>query len=145
MKLSSMKKEQLELLTKIDLTKLILEDSKKAMTTAELFKEIIRLLELPASTFENKVADYYTALSTDKNFVLLDDGKWDLRSHHKSDKVIVMDDEDDEEELDAEDEIEQEEEDDLSNVYSEDDDFGDDSDDDDFKNLVVVDEDELEM
>jgi DNA-directed RNA polymerase delta subunit len=145
MKLSSMKKEQLELLTKIDLTKLILEDSKKAMTTAELFKEIIRLLELPASTFENKVADYYTALSTDKNFVLLDDGKWDLRSHHKSDKVIVMDDEDDEEELDTEDEIEQEEEDDLSNIYSEDDDFGDDSDDDDFKNLVVVDEDELEM
>ena len=133
MKLSSMKKEQLELLTKIDLTKLILEDSKKAMTTAELFKEIIRLLELPASTFENKVA------------VLLDDGKWDLRSHHKSDKVIVMDDEDDEEELDTEDEIEQEEEDDLSNIYSEDDDFGDDSDDDDFKNLVVVDEDELEM
>ena len=109
MKLSSMKKEQLELLTKIDLTKLILEDSKKTMTTAELFKEIIRLLELPASTFENKVADYYTALSTDKNFVLLDDGKWDLRSHHKSDKVIVMDDEDDEEELDTEDEIEQEE------------------------------------
>lgn len=145
MKLSSMKKEQLELLTKIDLTKLILEDSKKTMTTAELFKEIIRLLELPASTFENKVADYYTALSTDKNFVLLDDGKWDLRSHHKSDKVIVMDDEEDEEELDTEDEIEQEEEDDLSNVYSEDDDFGDDSDDDDFKNLVVVDEDELEM
>lgn len=145
MKLSSMKKEQLELLTKIDLTKLILEDSKKAMTTAELFKEIIRLLELPESTFENKVADYYTALSTDKNFILLDDGKWDLRSHHKSDKVIVMDDEDDEEELDTEDEIEQEEEDDLSNVYSEDDDFGDDSDDDDFKNLVVVDEDELEM
>ena len=145
MKLSSMKKEQLDLLTKIDLTKLILEDSKKTMTTAELFKEIIRLLELPASTFENKVADYYTALSTDKNFILLDDGKWDLRSHHKSDKVIVMDDEDDEEELDTEDEIEQEEEDDLSNVYSEDDDFGDDSDDDDFKNLVVVDEDELEM
>ena len=145
MKLSSMKKEQLELLTKIDLTKLILEDSKKTMTTAELFKEIIRLLELPASTFENKVADYYTALSTDKNFILLDDGKWDLRSHHKSDKVIVMDDEDDEEELDTEDEIEQEEEDDLSNVYSEDDDFGDDSDDDDFKNLVVVDEDELEL
>lgn len=145
MKLSSMKKEQLELLTKIDLTKLILEDSKKTMTTAELFKEIIRLLELPASTFENKVADYYTALSTDKNFILLDDGKWDLRSHHKSDKVIVMDDEDDEEELDTEDEIEQEEEDDLSNVYNEDDDFGDDSDDDDFKNLVVVDEDELEM
>ena len=141
MKLSSMKKEQLELLTKIDLTKLILEDSKKTMTTAELFKEIIRLLELPASTFENKVADYYTALSTDKNFILLDDGKWDLRSHHKSDKVIVMDDEDDEEELDTEDEIEQEEDDDLSNVYSEDDDFGDD----DFKNLVVVDEDELEM
>lgn len=145
MKLSSMKKEQLELLTKIDLTKLILEDSKKAMTTAELFKEIIRLLELPASTFENKVADYYTALSTDKNFILLDDGKWDLRNHHKSDKVIVMDEEDDEEELDTEDEIEQEEEDDLSSVYSEDDDFGDDSDDDDFKNLVVVDEDELEM
>ena len=42
------------------------------------------------STFENKVADFYTSLSTDKRFILLDNGKWDLRSNHTSDKIIKV-------------------------------------------------------
>ena len=44
MSLSKMKKEDLELLSNKDITNLILEESKKPINTAELFKKIISLL-----------------------------------------------------------------------------------------------------
>ena len=53
-------KEDLELLSNKDITNLILEESKKPINTAELFKKIISLLELPDSIFETKIGDYYT-------------------------------------------------------------------------------------
>ena len=77
-----LKKEELELLSNKDIAELILENSKKTINTADLFKKIIKLLELPESTFEAKIADFYTALATDKIFILLNNGKWDLRSKH---------------------------------------------------------------
>ena len=82
------KKDELELLSNKDIAALILEDRNKTFNTADLFKKIIKLLELPESVFEAKIADFYTALSTDKRFILLDNGKWDLRSNHTSDKVL---------------------------------------------------------
>ena len=109
MSLSKMKKEDLELLSNKDITNLILEENKKPLNTAELFKKIIKLLELPDSVFESKIGDYYTALSTDKRFILLDDGTWDLRSRHKFDEVhidmndIYADDEEDASEEDSDD------------------------------------------
>ena len=135
-------KEELELLSNKDITNLLLEEKGK-QKTADLFKKIIKLLELPESTFDEKIGDYYTSLTTDKRFILLDDGKWDLRSRHTSDKVIkVMDDEDEEEE--EEEEIEETEEDtqDYDSIDSDEDDL--DDDDDDLKDLVILDEDELE-
>ena len=101
MSLKTMKKEDLELMNNKDITYLILEERKRTLNTADLFKKIIKLLDLPESTFENKIADYYTALSTDKRFILLENGTWDLRNRQKSDKVIkaVVDDEEDEDEL----------------------------------------------
>lgn len=148
MSLKKMKKEDLELLSNKDIAKLILEDSKKTINTADLFKKIIKLLELPESTFESKIADFYTALATDKRFILLDSGKWDLRSNHTSDKLIkVSEDEDEEDEDDEDDEIEEKPEEEI-----EEDSF-DDTDDSDYdedaneelKDLVVIDEDELEL
>ena len=135
------KKEELELLSNKDITNLLLEEKGK-QKTADLFKKIIKLLELPESTFDQKIGDYYTSLTTDKRFILLEDGKWDLRSRHTSDKVIkVMDEEDDEED----EETEEEEEvvtDDYDSIDSDEDDL--DDDDDDLKDLVILDEDELE-
>ena len=98
MSLSKLTKEELELLSNKDITNLILEESNKSMNTADLFKKIIELLELPKSIFETKIADYYTALSTDKRFILLEDGTWDLRSRHTSDKIVKVTDEEEEEE-----------------------------------------------
>ena len=145
MKVDKMSKDELELLSNKDITNLILEESKKPINTKNLFEKIIKLLELPESTLQNKIGDYYTALSTDKRFILLEDGCWDLRSRYTSDKVIksTNDDED-------EDEFEEEPEEDITDELEEDDysdnddSFGDDTDDD-YKDLVVMDEDELEL
>lgn len=148
MTVDKMKKEDLELLSNKDITKLILEESKKPLNTADLFKKIIKLLELPDSVFETKIGDYYTALSTDKRFILLEDGCWDLRNRHTSDKVIkstLTDEEDDDDELeDAEDDIivDDNVEDDYSD--NDDDNYNNESDDD-LKDLVVLDEEDMEL
>ena len=130
MSLKKMTKDDLELLSNKDITNLILEESKKSINTADLFKKIIKLLELPESTFENKIADYYTALATDKRFILLEDGTWDLRSRHTSDKVIKETEEEPIEE-DSFDDTDDEEYDEATNEE--------------LKDLVVIDEDELEL
>lgn len=143
--LNKMTKEELELLSNKDITNIILEESKQSLNTAELFKRIIKLLDLPEKTFETKIADYYTALSTDKRFILLEDGSWDLRSRHTSDKVVKVTDEEDDEDIE---ESKEENEPDIDNEDSyddtEDDDYSEDTNDE-LKDLVVIDEDELEL
>ena len=144
-----MKKDELELLSNKDIAALILEDGKKPFNTADLFKKISKLLELPESSFEAKIADFYTALATDKRFILLDNGKWDLRNNHTSDKVLKIKIDDDEE-----DEEEEKEEDEEENSYDDiEEDSYDDTEDEEYdeetneelKDLVVIDEDELEL
>lgn len=144
MSIKNMTKEDLELLSNKDITNLLLEE-KGRQTTPYLFKKIINLLELPESTFDKKIGDYYTSLTTDKRFILLEDGTWDLRNRHTSDKVIkVMDEEDDEEELEEETEEEfEEEQEDFDSALNDEDDL--DDEDDDLKDLVVLDEDEMEI
>ena len=147
MSLKKMKKEELELLSNKDIACLILDEGKKSMNTAELFKQIISLLELPESTFENKIADFYTALSTDKRFILLKDGTWDLRNHHTSDKVIKVTEEDDDEEELQEEKEETEDEEDLDEDNYDDqepEDYDEDTNEE-LKDLVILDEDELEL
>ena len=144
MNLKTMKKEELELLSNKDIAYMILEESNKKINTADLFKKIIKLLELPNSVFESKIADFYTALSTDKRFILLDNGKWDLRNNHTSDKVIkISDDEEDDEEEEMENDKQEEiEEDSFDDTENED---YDDETNEELKDLVVIDEDELEL
>ena len=148
MSIKNMKKEELELLSNKDIAMMILDEGKKKMNTADLFKKIIKLLELPESTFENKIADFYTALSTDKRFILLDNGKWDLRSNHTSDKVIkITDDEDEEEDEEETEDADKPEDDELDEDNyddTEDEDYDEDTNEE-LKDLVVIDEDELEL
>ncbi len=145
MNIFKMPKDELESLSNKDITFYLLEQSKKSINTADLFNEIIKLLELPKKTFDEKIGEYYTSLSTDKRFILLPDGTWDLRSRHTSDKVIkVVDNDEDEEDLEDskdKDEIEDIEED----SYDDTDDDEYDNTDEDLKDLVVIDDDELEL
>ena len=145
MSLSKMKKEDLELLSNKDITNLILEENKKPLNTAELFKKIIKLLELPDSVFESKIGDYYTALSTDKRFILLDDGTWDLRSRHTSDKIVKITDEEEEEEDSDSDSDKEEVEDIEEDNYDDTEEEYDEDATEELKDLVVIDEDELEL
>ncbi len=147
MSLDKMKKEDLELLSYKEITSLILEE-KGAMNTLDLFTKIVELLELPKSTIEKKIGDYYTTLTTDKNFLLLDDGKWDLRKNHTSDKVVKAQEQDDDEEEEDDEETDNkvdlmEDEEDFDNQISDEDEF--DDGDDDLKDLVVLDEEDLEL
>lgn len=145
MSINDMSKEELELLSYKDITNILLEE-KGAMSTKDLFKTITTLLGLPNNVFETKIGDYYTTLTTDKRFILLEDGSWDLRDRHTSDKVVIaVDDEDEADEIEEEDEkIESEEDTETSfDDASNEDDF--DDSDDDLKDLVIMDEDELEL
>lgn len=143
MSIKKIAKEELELMSNKDIAYMILEERTKSISTAELFKEIINLLELPESTFEEKIGDFYTILATDKRFVLLDDGSWDLRNRHTSDKIVkVINDEEDDEELLNVDEEDDEEilEDNYDSV--DDDDYVDPEED--IKDFVIVDENVIE-
>lgn len=143
-----MKKEELELLSNKDIAELILQNSKRTLNTADLFRKIMKLLELPESVFESKIADFYTSLATDKRFILLDNGKWDLRVNHTSDKVIKVSADEDEEEEESEEEKEEEtteEELEEDSYDDKDDEVYDDDTNDELKDLVVIDEDELEL
>ncbi len=145
MSLKTMKKDELELLSNKDIAFMILTEGKRKLNTADLFRKIMKLLDLPESTFEKKIADFYTALATDKRFILLDNGKWDLRSNHTSDKVIKVSDEDEEDEEQLEEEKQEEEEIEEDNFDdTEDEDYDEDTNEE-LKDLVVIDEDELEL
>ena len=149
MSLKSMKKEELELLSNKEIALMIIEESKRKMNTANLYKKIMKLLDLPESSYESKIADFYTALATDKRFVLLSNGKWDLRSNHTSDKIVKVseEDEEDDDEEDEEENIEKPEEEEIEEDNYDDDDESDYDDDtnEEIKDLVVIDEDELEL
>jgi len=149
MSIKDLSKDELELFSHKDLTNMLLSE-RGAMNTVDLFKEITTLLELPKSVFENKIGDYYTTLTTDKRFIMLEDGKWDLRDNHTSDKVVVItendeDEEDDEEESELKEDNEMEEENEEDYDAARNDDDFDDSTDEDLKDLVILDEDELEL
>lgn len=141
MKLKDMKKEELEALSYTDLTEMILKENKKPMNTASIFKTICELLELSDEEYANKIGDYYTSLTTDKRFILLDTAEWDLRDKHKVEIVLDEEDEDEDEEVFEEDEKEDE-----SEELSESDEITDDEVDldDDMDDLNIVNEDELE-
>ena len=145
MKLKDMQKEELEILSYTDLTELILKENKKPMNTASIFKKICDLLGLSEEEYSEKIGDYYTSLTTDKRFLLLDSVEWDLREKHKVEIVLDEDDEEDfeEEEFDDEEEIEEndEENDDSIEITDDEIDLDDSSD---LEDLSIVSDDDME-
>lgn len=138
-----MSKEELEIYSYKDLAVMILTEEKKSMTTLEIFKKISDLLELSEEEYTNKIGDFYTILTTDKTFVLLDDSTWDLKDRHSIKVTLEDEDEEDEEDLT---ETEEELDDELDDMATDDmHDMDDDSDldDPDLDDVDEVDDDEL--
>ena len=144
MKLNKMPKEELETLAYSDLTEMILKEKKKAINTPTLFKEICKLLELTDDDYANQIGDYYTSLTTDKRFILLDNACWDLKDKHKL-EIVIQDDEDeeyDEDVLEDNDEVvETVESVDIDAMDAEE---GIDADDDDLEDLTIIDDEDME-
>lgn len=144
MNLKDIKVEELELMSYTDLTYLILKEEKKPMNTPTIFKKICDLLEYSDEEYASKIGDYYTSLTIDKRFVLLDNNEWDVRDHHS---INVMVDEEEMEDIEEIEEAEEEEETEEENEdYSDDivDNLDGDDVEEDIEDLAILDEDELE-
>ena len=145
MKLNKIPKNELELLSYTEIAKLYLKENKTTKNTAELFKEICRLLELTDDVYVENIADFFQSLSTSKEFILLDNGEWDLKSNHKVKVDIddIYDETNTDEELTEDTEEEEPEENDLD-LMDDSKSFIDDDSDDELANLTIINDDELE-
>lgn len=142
MKLTDISKEELETMNYDDITYIILNENKKAEKINVLFKSVCDALNLSEAEYEAKIADFFELLTTDKRFIMLEDGSWDLRELHNPE--VIIDDEDDEETIiDVEETINEAEEEEETDIFY-DADNDDDLPDDDLEDLVVIDVDEEE-
>ena len=140
MNLKDMTKEEIEALSYTDLTCILLTENKKPMSTAEIFKKICEILGYSDAEYSEKIGDYYTSLTIDKRFVLIDDAKWDLRKNHAV-ELKVEDDEEEENEEEIENNEEEEETDEDIETAIDDEDI---DTDDDLDDLSVLSDDDIE-
>ena len=137
MKNINLTKEELVTMSYDDVAYVILENVGKKMKTPDLFKEVIRIMDLGNNEFENHLADFFELLSTDKRFTMVEKGYWDLKINQKT--KLIIDDEEDEEIVEK---IEEEinEEDETEEINYDDEILDDDDAEDDLKDLVIMDE-----
>lgn len=136
MKTIKISDEELETMSHTDVAYVILKENGSKMTIQELFKTVIDVMHLPESYFESKIADFFQLLATDKRFIMLEKGFWDLSDNHTK-KVVI--DSDDDEEIVADEEILDEEESEDEVNYDETV-VDDDDEEDDLKDLVIIDD-----
>ena len=136
MKTIKISDEELETMSHTDVAYVILKENGSKMTIQELFKTVIDVMHLPESYFESKIADFFQLLATDKRFIMLEKGFWDLSDNHT--KKVVIDSDDDEEIVVDEEVLDEEESEDGVNY----DETGvdDDDEEDDLKDLVIIDD-----
>ena len=140
MKLKDYSLEELETLPFDDIAYLILKEKGKKMKINDIFKIICDKLKLGDAAFEEQIGDFFSLLATEKRFIQLDKGYWDLRENHTA-EISIKEIED---ELDDDIPVEEDEEDDKDekddNYYDNIDEMDDDEEEDDYKDLVIVDE-----
>ncbi len=94
MDFKKMKFEEIEALPYTDIAYYLIKNSKKTLSTNELFKDVANILKMSDEERTELVGDFFTSLTIDRRFILLNDKKWDLKENHN---VIVTLDDDDEE------------------------------------------------
>ncbi len=140
MKFKTVNKEDLETMPFDDIAYIILKEKGKKMKINDIFKIICDELNLGEDAFENQIADFFALLATEKRFIQLEKGYWDLRENHTAEINIK----ELEEELEDDDVTEEKEDEDVeeheSDFYDDIDETDDDDTDDDLRDLVIVDE-----
>ena len=140
MKFKTVSKEDLETLSFDDIAYIILKEKGKKMKINDIFKIICDTLNLGDAAFENQIGDFFALLSTEKRFIQLEKGYWDLRENHTSEISIKEIEDELDDDVINEEEKEDEEETEEGSYYDELDDIDDDKEEDDLKDLVIVDE-----
>ena len=140
MKIKNLSSEEIEQMSYNDLAYLILKDAGKKMKIKDLFKKVCQLMNLDDATFESHIAAFFELLSTEKRFIMLENGYWDLKDNHS--QQIVIDEEDDEDFQESSGDIEEidEDEEDIYDDIDETDDIVED----DLKDFAVVSEEDEE-
>ena len=134
--------EELELLSYQDIAYELLKLDKTPKTTPELFGEVCDLLGITKDNMLEMIGDFYTTLTTDKRFILLDNAEWDLKEFH-SVKLVVYDEDDDEaNDNSLEQDIVEGTEDDAVTPNS--DEYEDDDNIDDLEDLEIISEEDME-
>ena len=140
MKFKTINKEDLETMPFDDIAYIILKEKGKKMKINDIFKIICDELNLGEDAYENQIPDFFALLATEKRFIQLEKGYWDLRENHTAEINIK----ELEEELEDDDVTEEKEDEDVeeheSDFYDDIDETDDDDTDDDLRDLVIVDE-----
>ena len=96
----------------------VLKKEKKEIKFSKFWEKVSKELGMDEKTKDEYISRFYTDLSFDERFVLLEDNHWDLRINHKFSNIhIDMNeaysdlDEEEKEMIEEEDELEEEEED----------------------------------
>ncbi len=137
MKLKGITEEQLETMSYDDVAYEVLKERGKKMSLSDLFDAVCELMNLDKSAKDDYIAEFFTLLSTEKRFIKLDKGFWDLRENHTA--KIELSELEEEEETETEEETEEEEEDTM--YIDETKEVDDDEAEDEYKDLVLIDED----
>ena len=149
MKIKDKNLTELKAMSFTDIAYEILKEEKKKLNTPKLFRKVCDLLEYTDEEYEAKIGDFYTSLTTDCRFIILDTAEWDLKDKHIVKETV--DDDEDEEITSDEEELEEETEEDTEEEIDEEDDVDsiddvDDIDDidDDMEDLSIIEDEELE-
>lgn len=67
----------------------VLVKQKKPMDFSKMWNDVSKTLEMSRDEKDKYISVFYTQLSIDERFVLLEDNQWDLREKHKFDKVHI--------------------------------------------------------
>ena len=129
--------EEKETLSYSDVAYLILKETNKKQKIKDLFKKVIKLLDMNDDDLEDNIGTFFEQLITDKRFIMLDGGFCDLKTNHSSSVIL----EDDDEEYDSALEEDNYEEEALEDNYDDDANPDDDTDDD-LQDLVILDDSE---
>lgn len=141
MSIKNLTKEDIDTLSYEELAYLIIQDKHSKMKIIDIFKKICELKNMNEKEFEDKIADFYDLISTNKEFLVLEKGYCDLRKNHTPNVIIEDEDDVDTEEIEEniEDDAEETEEDIYYDNSSEEDDV---DTDDELSDFIVVDEDD---
>lgn len=132
--------EQKDTLSYDDVAYMIIEDKKTKIKIQNLFKEVIKVMDLPESIFEESIGDFFELIITDKRFTMLDNGYVDLKINHST-KMIIEEEEEEDAMLEPEEEIIEENEEDSYDDESN----PEEDNDNDLQDLVIIDEDNDEL